>query len=355
MKNEQVKLSHNNKVADGIKLFGFVNIIDIEFNDFNDITKDIDTKNTDNNTNNSININNIDDSNTKKDYTCFIWNKEILDDEELLIWEKTISNEIKKGKKILNMARLQRIENNESLLALAKNHNVSVRDISDPEIYKKVEDYAYKGLDGIKPKVLTIVGTGRQSGKFTACMTLKNELTNKGINLGVLGTEPQSMICGADEMVIPQPIPICHVAPTILGVMKKIEMENNLTENDLMIVSGQTGIFANPLEVGTGRGGSVISIALLLGSNPDYILLASDLLDLEDITKHILATELLTGKKVIGVTVNSKKLFDSESDEEISLILRDISKKLNLPVTDVIGRINLDELLEEIIKLLKNN
>ncbi|MCS3900955.1 DUF1611 domain-containing protein [Methanococcus voltae] len=343
MINEQVKLSHNNKVADGIKLFGFVNIVDIEFDDCKDFSNY-----------NSINYKHNDNV-KNNDYTCFIWNKEILDDNELNIWKETISNEIKKGKKIVNMARLQRIETNSELVALAKECDVSIRDTSDPEIYKKVEEYAYEGLNGIKPKVLTIVGTGRQSGKFTACMTLKKELKNKGINLGVLGTEPQSIICGADEMVIPQPIPICNVAPTILGVMKKIEIENNLTENDLMIVSGQTGIFANPLEVGTGRGGSVISIALLVGSNPDYILLASDLLDLDDIKKHISATELLTDKKVIGITLNSKKLFYSQSDEEISLILKNISTELNLPVSDVIGRINLDELVKKIIELTNNN
>ena len=85
---------------------------------------------------------------------------------------------------------------------------------------------------------------------------------------------------------VPQTIETCHSASTIFGAVKKLDLENN----DLIIVSSQTGIFSDSLEVGTGRGGGLISISVLFGSKPDFSILASDTTDLEFIKKNVITS-----------------------------------------------------------------
>lgn len=316
---KKAKLSHENKVSSGIKRFSDLKIDD-------------------------------------RDYDTFIWTKEILEPEEIDIWKKTIENEIKNGKNIYNMARLYRAHDFAELVELAKKYGVNVFDCSDPNKFEKLKDYAEMGLNGINGTVITIMGTGRQCGKFTTSMVLKKCL-EKYYNVGIVGTEPQSAICGADEMVIPQVIPARHVASTIFGAIKKVDLENK----DIIIVSGQTGIFSDPLEVGTGRGGGVISLSILLGSRPDFILLASNTADSKEIKRNINLVEDLTGKKVIGVTLNGKNISttisDSEKHSSNNQNLEDIINKLNLelgiPVAEVIKGINLQNLVDEIVKNIK--
>ncbi|ABO35528.1 H+-transporting two-sector ATPase, A subunit [Methanococcus maripaludis C5] len=305
---KRANLSHQDKVANGIRLFG--NIL-------------------------------IDDLN----YDTFIWTKEILGPDDIEVWKKTIEEEIKKGKNIYNMARLCRVGKIDYLKELALKHNIEYYDSSNPKKYDELQTYAKSGLDGIDTKVMTIMGTSRQSGKFTTCMILKKEL-EKRIKLGIVGTEPQSLICGIDEMVIPQTIETCHCASTVFGAVKKLDTK----DRDLIIISSQTGIFADTLEVGTGRGGGLISIAVLFGSKPDFTILASDTLDLEVIKKNISAIELLSGKPVIAVTLNSKYMDEERLEESIEKL----SKELDLPVVDVLKGINLDKLLNEILLKLKN-
>ncbi|WP_459201958.1 DUF1611 domain-containing protein [Methanococcus sp. CF] len=305
---KRANLSHHDKVANGIRLFG--NVV-------------------------------IDESN----YDTFIWTKEILGPDDMEVWKKTVEEEIKKGNNIYNMARLCRIGKNDYLKELASKYNVKYYDSSDPTKYDELRIYAKSGLDGINTKVMTIMGTSRQSGKFTTCMILKKEL-EKRIKIGIVGTEPQSLICGIDEMVVPQTIETCHCASTIFGAVKKLDT----TDRDLIIVSSQTGIFADTLEVGTGRGGGLISIAVLFGSKPDFTILASDTQDLEVIKKNISAIELLSGKPVIAVTLNSRCM----NEEKLKESIETLSKELGIPVVDVLKRINLDKLLDEIFLKLKN-
>lgn len=304
---ERAKLSHQNKVSNGIKLFGNIP---------------------------------IDDEN----YDTFIWTKEILSDGDVNLWKKTIEEEIKNGKNIYNMARLCRVLDNPDLVDLSLKNNVSFFDSSNPKKFEELKKYAKDGLNGINTKVMTIMGTSRQSGKFTTCMVLKREL-EKRIKLSIVGTEPQSLLCGIDEMVIPQTIETCHSASTIFGAVKKLDLKNN----DLIIVSSQTGIFSDSLEVGTGRGGGLISISVLFGSKPDFSILASDTTDLEFIKKNISAIELLSGKPVIGVTLNSKNI----TDEKLADLIEDLSKNLDLPVSDVLKGINLEKLIDSIIFNMK--
>ncbi|WP_292460435.1 DUF1611 domain-containing protein [Methanothermococcus sp.] len=319
---KRAKLSHKNKISDGLEKFANIYIVGYKY------------PNHDHSGIYSINYDN---------YDTFIWTKEILEPLEVKTWKEIIINEMKKGKNIYNMARLYRINDYKELVDFAEIYDVEFFDCSNPKLFEEFKQYAEIGLKGINSKVITIMGTGRQSGKFTTSMILKSKL-EKYFELGTVGTEPQSKLCGNDEMVIPQLIPTCHVASTIFGAIKKVDLK----DKDLIIVSGQTGIFSNPLEVGTGRGGGVISLSILLGSKPDYIILASNTVNIDDIKRNINIIELLTGKRVIGITINGKNF------KRDNILLDKISHKLNIPVADVVKGINLDEFIEYIVENIKN-
>jgi uncharacterized NAD-dependent epimerase/dehydratase family protein len=327
---KKVKLSHKNKVSDGIERFSNISIMGYGY---------VENKHNDNYNKNSNNCSNY-------DYDTFIWTKEILEPLEVKIWINTIKNEMENGKNIYNMARLYRIDDYAELRQYAEKNDIEFFDCSNPNRFDELKEYAEMGLNGINSKIITIMGTGRQSGKFTTSMILKEKL-EKYFKIGTVGTEPQSKLCGIDEMVIPQPIPSCHVSPAIFGAVKKVDLKNN----DLIIVSGQTGIFSNPLEVGTGRGGGIISLSILLGSKPDYVILASNTVDIEYIKKNINAIELLSDSKVIGITINDKNLNLNKNNTED--LLNNISSKLNIPVANVITGTNLDEFIEYVRYKLK--
>ena len=322
------KLSHKNKVSDSIAKFS-----NIEIGGY-------------------VNANN----NTiagygAYTYDTFIWSKEILEDFEVIIWKETIKKEMSLGKNIYNMARLYRIDDFSELRDYAKKYNIKYFDCSNPNKFQELEKYAKIDNSSSYPNlIITVMGTGMRSGKFTTSMILRDELT-KYFNVGIVGTEPQSMLCGIDEMVIPQLIPLYNVAPAIWGAIKKVNLENK--NIDVIMISSQTGIYSNPLDIGTGRGGGVVSLAILLGSKPDYIILASHTLNIGEIKKNIETIELLGGKKVIGITINSKNI-DLEYGE-LKNKLNDISDKLNIPVAELVKKINFEEFIKNIVELIQNN
>ncbi|EHP84638.1 DUF1611 domain-containing protein [Methanotorris formicicus] len=298
---ERAKISHENKVSDGLRKFSNITI-------------------------------------DEKYYDTFIWTREILYREDLKIWTESIASEIEKGKNIYNMARLYRVNDVKNLMDLAYSYGVEVFDTSNPQRFKELRKFAEEGLKGIKSKVITIMGTGRQCGKFTTSFILKKELEKRGYSVGMVGTDPHALLCGADEMVIPQVIESCHVAPTIFGAVKKVD----LMDRDVIIVSSQTGILADALEVGTGRGGGVISTAILMGSKPDFTILATKETNIELIKKNIKIIELLSDKEVVGITFNSKNLGFEKTEKVINYL----SSNLNLPVADVVKNINLKDIVD---------
>lgn len=107
------------------------------------------------------------------------------------------------------------------------------------------------------------------------------------------------------------------------------------------------------MDIGTGRGGGVVSLAILLGSKPDYIILASHTVNIEEIKKNIEAIELLSGKKVIGITINSKNMDLKQA--ELKNRLNDISNKLNIPVAELIKKINFEEFINCMVDIIRNH
>lgn len=97
----------------------------------------------------------------------------------------------------------------------------------------------------IQTPILCVLGTNKKQGKFTLQMQIKRILESKSIDIGVLGTEPNSRILGCSEM-----IPLGYDAELssktgeeiIETINEKIHILD-VQNHDLILVGGQSGFY----------------------------------------------------------------------------------------------------------------
>jgi uncharacterized NAD-dependent epimerase/dehydratase family protein len=165
-----------------------------------------------------------------------------------------------------------------------------------------------------------------------------------GYKVGLIGTEPYSLLAGADDMVIPQVLPTWASAQSIYGAIRKLDKDKDL---DVIIVGSQTGLSA-PVIDSQGRAGAIGSAVITLGSQPDFLVMACSYDKLQELPTAIKLNELLTSKKVICVTFNRYNL----SDDETLKSLEWIEKETGLPACDVLTQE--DKLKNVVISYLKS-
>ncbi|WP_456466164.1 DUF1611 domain-containing protein [Methanopyrus sp.] len=258
-----------------------------------------------------------------------IWTKEVFDeDEHYLRWREAIDLAVTKGVNVYNMGRLHMVSQDPNWRLEAHKRGVEYFDASDPELYLEYLEYGIRAREeGIDAEVVTVVGTGRRTGKFTTLNVTRKVLEEEGVDVRSVGTEPSSLLVGCEAMVIPQVLPMGHAAGTVYGAVKRLDEEY---EPDVILVGSQTGVTADPLEVGTGRGGALASLTILLGSDPDKMILATrpELKDrLQDAAE---VATLLTGARIQFVSVNGKDL----SESEVRRFCREVESELGYPAAD---------------------
>ncbi|WP_456455357.1 DUF1611 domain-containing protein [Methanopyrus sp.] len=260
-----------------------------------------------------------------------IWTKEVFDEDvHYLKWREAVDEAVVKGVNVYNMGRLHMVAQDPNWRLEAHKRGVQYFDTSDPELYLEYLHYGMKAREeGVNADVVSIVGTGRRTGKFTTLNTARRILEEEGINVRSVGTEPSSLLTGSEAMVIPQVLPMAHAAGTVYGAVKKLDEEY---EPDLILVGAQTGITADPLEVGTGRGGSLAALTILLGSDPDRVVVTTRPELLNELQDVVEVVTLLTGARVQFVSVNGKDY----SEEEVHEVCERIEDEFGLPAADPI-------------------
>ncbi|MBQ1339481.1 MAG: DUF1611 domain-containing protein [Ruminococcus sp.] len=194
----------------------------------------------------------------------------------------------------------------------------------------------------IQTPILCVLGTNKKQGKFTLQMQIKRILESKGIDLAVLGTEPNAELMGCAETLV-----IGYDAE--LGSKTGDEIIESFNEkihlldkknHDLILVGGQSGFFPH-LMYNTGHI-NINQIAFLYGIMPDGVILSFSCEDEpEYIKKSIAAIEALSKAKVIMLAlyafrteydyvINSSKVRLTE--EEISEIKKKMTDEIGRPV-----------------------
>lgn len=264
--------------------------------------------------------------------------------EKLQDWKKNVKKAIKHKLSIYNMSKILYGDKTEEFKRLAKENNVKFEEASETFGFKKFFKFAMKGLEEpIKTPVINFTGTSMNSGKITAMFVIKQKLESRGKKVGVVGTEPSSIFMGADEQVIPEVYPTLKAVSSIFGAIKKIEIEK---KPDYILVGNQTGLRASVFDFREARAGAIVAWEILLGSNPDKIVLCSKWNNTTEIESHLELIKNSIGKKVIALIING----NGGNKKEVLKTIEKTEKKFNIKTVDIfLTPEKIDKLVDTII------
>ncbi len=227
-------------------------------------------------------------------------------------------------------------------------YGVEINDIRKPPPRKGLHNF--KGsIFNIKTPVITVFGTDCAVGKRTSAVNLVEALTKKGLNAVFIATGQTGLIQGAKYGI---------AVDVLSSGFQNGEIENEImkadaAENpDIIVVEGQ-GALSHPAFTS--------STAIMRGARPQAIILQhppkrKDRCDFPGIPMPTLQSEIdlieiISGSKVIAITLNHEDMTDKEIDETV----KDYEEKYELPTMDVLkhgcGKI-VDRLLQMFPSLL---
>lgn len=246
-------------------------------------------------------------------------------------WKRHIAEAIEAGLDIYTMSKIFYGEKTADLKKLAEKYGVKFIEASQPNAFEKYEKYALLAeKEGIKTQVVTFTGTSMNSGKMTAMLTARDLLEERGLKVGVLGTEPCSVFVGADEQVVPEVLPTVRGAHTIFGAIKKIEIEKKPA---IILVGNQTGLRANATDVKKARAGAIVAWQILLGSKPQKIVLCSKWNNIKEITPHLNLIKNSINAEVVALVING---FGCRR-KRLLQIVKEVEQKYEILTLDVIS------------------
>ncbi len=262
-------------------------------------------------------------------------------------WRAIIKEAIINGLNIISGLHLFLNEDAE-LKQLAKQHQVILWDVRDPELYPAS---AARSVSKQKPrpantKVITMVGSDCNIGKMCTALELDKEAKKQGLNSSFVATGQTGIMISGNGVPLDRVI-IDFAA----GAMENAIFEEIDKGHELVFVEGQ-GSLIHP-------GYSGVTLSLLHGSNPDAMILCHkpDRIKVHDkydvtipsLTKLIEIYETAAnwtindGKnpvKVVGIALNTS----SYSDEEALNLVKQAESETGLAATDPI-RYGVEKLL----------
>lgn len=159
-------------------------------------------------------------------------------------------------------------------------------------------------LFSVSTPVLGVFGTSSNQGKFTLQLQLRKYFLDDSYAVGQLGTEPSSLLFGMDDVFA-----YGYASHIRLDQVSMIETINERLHaidkkgNDIIIIGGQAGtipVFSFNLQYF-----NLYTLNLLLGSNPDAIILCVNISDpMEYISRCIHAISSLMDCTIIALAIS---------------------------------------------------
>ncbi|MDO9577865.1 MAG: DUF1611 domain-containing protein [Candidatus Cloacimonadales bacterium] len=233
---------------------------------------------------------------------------------------------------------------NAELMQLARDNNCQIRDIRKPPEIKDLHFFT-GNIEKVNCLKLAVLGTDSAVGKRTTAWILVNGMLAKGKKAELVGTGQTAWMQGAKYSLVMDSIINDFVAGEIeYAVYSAWQNEHP----DVIIIEGQ-GSLMNPAYPG--------GFEILAAGRPDYVILqhASRRLEYDGFPgyplhpplEQIKAIEMISGKKVIAITLNHENI----PYEDIPAECDKISQKIGLPCFDVLVN-DADDLLKIIENLL---
>ncbi len=234
------------------------------------------------------------------------------------------------------------LTNDESLMTIAHKNGCRVRDVRKTPDRDKLHFFTgdIEKVDCLK---LAILGTDSAIGKRTTAWILVHALRNAGLKAEMIGTGQTGWMQGAKYSMI---LDSC-INDFVSGEIEHAVVSAWKNEKpDVIVIEGQ-GSLMNPAYPG--------GFEILAAGRPDYVILQHAPkrkeydgfpgYRLHSLPEQIQALEVISGKKVIAITVNHENM----TQEEIGPACKDITIETGIPAFDVLA-FGADEL----VTLLKN-
>lgn len=222
------------------------------------------------------------------------------------------------------------LTNDRMLMNLADDRGVKIRDIRKTPNRDKLHFFtgAIEKVDCLK---LAILGTDSALGKRTTAWIVVHALRDQGLKAEMIGTGQTAWMQGAKYSMIMDSCINDFVSGEIEhAVVSAYEKENP----DVVVIEGQ-GSLMNPAYPG--------GFEILAAGRPDYVILQHAPkrqeydgfpgYKMHPLEQQIHAIELISGKKVIAITVNHEDM----ATEEILPACEAITAQTGLPAFDVLA------------------
>lgn len=283
--------------------------------------------------------------------------------EDLLF--KYVNIAVEKEKNIVSLSSLED-KKFEKLILKAQKNNTK---IYYPSITRKRIDDKKRLIPSVSGKIVSqpvigVYGTSSKLGKFGIQIELRNHFLNSGYKVGQLGTEPISKLFDFDEVfpngyMSENELMISEYVRYLDFLMKKI----SLKKPDIIITGSQSGIIPKSLTLAPTNSYTLPTIGFLMGTRPDFIILAINYSDeISYIKRSVDTINIISKARVIGLVMNRyTKIINSLTnsintikleEDKYSEKIVEIEKKLNYEVYDVYDKKSCDKLFNNIQLLL---
>ena len=234
------------------------------------------------------------------------------------------------------------LADDEEFSQLAKKYKVDLVDLRKPPDSLPFTKGSWKNR---KTPVLLTVGTDCDSGKMTSAWEVNHELNNKGIRSKFVGTGQTGILLSGSGVAVD-----AIISDFIAGTVEaEIDRINN--DCDIIIVEGQGSI--------THMAYSGVTLGLLHGTMPDFLLMCHEPSRKEDVFNHpiyplsetldlyIQLVEVFKPCRCAGISL----ITHSEEEAPARNTIQTIKKETRLPTEDII-RFKDGSIVDSIMSLL---
>lgn len=255
--------------------------------------------------------------------------------------KESIQNAIKQGMNIVSGLH-DFLTKDQSLVALAQAHGCTIKDVRKTPDRDELHFFTGK-IEEVDCLNIAVLGTDSAIGKRTTAWIIVHGFRKLGLKAEMVGTGQTAWMQGAKYSMI---MDSC-INDFVSGEIEHATHEAWKHEKpDLIVIEGQ-GSLMNPAYPG--------GFEILAAGRPDYVVLqhAPKRVEydgfpgypLHPLNEQINAIEVISGKKVIAITVNHEGM----KPEEITPACEAITKTTGLPAFDVLAHGP-----EQLVDLLKN-
>ncbi len=240
------------------------------------------------------------------------------------------------------------LSNDPDIVALAQNHGCRIRDIRKTPGREELHFFSGK-IEEVDCLKLAVLGTDSAIGKRTTAWIIVHGFRAAGKNAEMIGTGQTAWMQGAKYSMVMDSL----INDFVSGEIEHAVHEAWKNESpDVIIIEGQ-GSLMNPAYPG--------GFEILAAGRPDYVILQHAPrrkeydgfpgYRLHSLPKQIQAIEVISGKKVIAITVNHEDM----QPDEIEAECRKITAETGLPAFDVLvqGAEGLVSILKPFLKKRK--